>query len=34
LEVNRCAGTQFDPRIAQVFLELFEEQELAAVASA
>jgi putative nucleotidyltransferase with HDIG domain len=33
-EVERCAGSQFDPRIAQVFLELFGEQELAAAASA
>jgi putative nucleotidyltransferase with HDIG domain len=33
-EVERCAGTQFDPRIAQVFLELFAERELrTAVAS-
>jgi putative nucleotidyltransferase with HDIG domain len=29
-EVERCAGTQFDPRIAEVFLELFAEPELAA----
>ena len=27
-EVERCAGTQFDPRIARVFLELFAESEL------
>ncbi len=27
-EVERCAGTQFDPRIAQVFLELYAEAEL------
>ena len=33
-EVERCAGTQFDPRIAQVFLELFAEAELPAAASA
>jgi putative nucleotidyltransferase with HDIG domain len=33
-EVERCAGTQFDPRIAQVFLELFTEAELPAAASA
>jgi len=33
-EVERCAGTQFDPQIARVFLELFEEAELAAAASA
>jgi putative nucleotidyltransferase with HDIG domain len=33
-EVERCSGTQFDPRIAQVFLELFAEAELAAAASA
>ncbi len=33
-EVERCAGTQFDPVIARVFLELFEETELASVASA
>jgi HD-GYP domain-containing protein (c-di-GMP phosphodiesterase class II) len=33
-EVERCAGTQFDPRIAEVFLELFAEQELPAAASA
>jgi putative nucleotidyltransferase with HDIG domain len=32
-EVERCAGTQFDPRIAQVFLELFAEAELPAAAS-
>jgi putative nucleotidyltransferase with HDIG domain len=29
-EVERCAGTQFDPEIARVFLELFAETELAA----
>ena len=33
-EVERCAGTQFDPQISRVFLELFEEAELAAAASA
>jgi HD-GYP domain-containing protein (c-di-GMP phosphodiesterase class II) len=33
-EVERCAGTQFDPQIAQVFIELFEEAELASAASA
>jgi HD-GYP domain-containing protein (c-di-GMP phosphodiesterase class II) len=33
-EVERCAGSQFDPRIAQVFLELFAEAELPAAASA
>ena len=33
-EVERCAGTQFDPRIAEVFLELFAEAELPAAASA
>ena len=33
-EVERCAGTQFDPRIAQVFLELFDEADLPAAASA
>jgi putative nucleotidyltransferase with HDIG domain len=33
-EVERCAGTQFDPRIAQVFLELFAEAELPAAVSA
>jgi putative nucleotidyltransferase with HDIG domain len=27
-EVERCAGTQFDPRVARVFLELFAEAEL------
>jgi putative nucleotidyltransferase with HDIG domain len=27
-EVERCAGSQFDPQIAQVFLELFAEREL------
>jgi putative nucleotidyltransferase with HDIG domain len=34
VEVDRCAGTQFDPRIAAVFLELFAERELRAAASA
>jgi putative nucleotidyltransferase with HDIG domain len=33
-EVDRCAGTQFDPRIAEVFLALFAETELRAAASA
>ena len=33
-EIDRCAGTQFDPRIAEVFLELFAEAELPAAASA
>jgi diguanylate cyclase (GGDEF)-like protein/putative nucleotidyltransferase with HDIG domain len=33
-EVERCAGSQFDPRIAQVFLELFAEAELPAAVSA
>ena len=32
-EVERCAGTQFDPEIARVFLELFDQSELAAAAS-
>jgi len=32
-EVERCAGTQFDPRIAFVFLELFAEAELTAAAA-
>jgi putative two-component system response regulator len=33
-EVERCAGTQFDPEIARVFLELFEDaDELAAAAA-
>jgi putative nucleotidyltransferase with HDIG domain len=31
-EVDRCAGTQFDPRIARVFLELFAAAELPAAA--
>jgi putative nucleotidyltransferase with HDIG domain len=33
LEVERCAGTQFDPEIARVFLELFAEAELPAAAA-
>jgi HD-GYP domain-containing protein (c-di-GMP phosphodiesterase class II) len=33
-EVERCAGTQFDPEIARVFLELFAEAELPAAAAA
>jgi HD-GYP domain-containing protein (c-di-GMP phosphodiesterase class II) len=33
-EVDRCSGTQFDPAIARVFLELFAEAELATAASA
>jgi putative nucleotidyltransferase with HDIG domain len=33
-EVERCAGTQFDPKIARIFLELFEEAELATAAAA
>jgi putative nucleotidyltransferase with HDIG domain len=33
-EIERCAGTQFDPRIAQVFLELFTESEVATAVSA
>ena len=32
-EVERCAGTQFDPEIARVFLELFAEAELPAAAA-
>jgi HD-GYP domain-containing protein (c-di-GMP phosphodiesterase class II) len=33
-EVERCAGTQFDPEIARIFLELFgEAEELRAAAS-
>jgi HD-GYP domain-containing protein (c-di-GMP phosphodiesterase class II) len=33
-EVERCAGTQFDPQIARIFLELFgEAEELRAAAS-
>jgi putative nucleotidyltransferase with HDIG domain len=30
-EVERCAGTQFDPEIARVFLDLFARTELSAV---
>jgi len=36
-EVERCAGTQFDPQIARVFLDLFrglEDEELATAAAA
>jgi putative nucleotidyltransferase with HDIG domain len=32
-EVARCAGTQFDPEIARIFLELFAEAELPAAAA-
>jgi putative nucleotidyltransferase with HDIG domain len=32
-EVERCAGTQFDPELARVFLELFGQAELAAAAA-
>ena len=32
-EVERCAGTQFDPAIARVFLALFAEAELPAAAA-
>ena len=32
-EVERCAGTQFDPEIARVFLGLFAESELPAAAA-
>jgi putative nucleotidyltransferase with HDIG domain len=32
-EVERCAGTQFDPTIARVFLELFAEAALPAAAA-
>jgi HD-GYP domain-containing protein (c-di-GMP phosphodiesterase class II) len=32
-EVDRCAGTQFDPAIARIFLELFAEAELATAAA-
>src|SRR6476469_3941662 len=32
-EVERCAGTQFDPEIARIFLELFSEAELPAAAA-
>ncbi len=31
-EVERCAGTQFDPQIASIFLELFAVAELPAAA--
>ena len=33
-EVERCAGTQFDPAIARVFLEVFAEAELPTAISA
>ena len=33
-EVARCAGTQFDPRIAKIFLELFSEAGFRRAASA
>jgi hypothetical protein len=32
-EVARCAGTQFDPEIVRIFLELFAEPELRAAAA-
>jgi len=32
-EVERCAGTQFDPEIARLFLELFAEARLPAAAA-
>jgi putative nucleotidyltransferase with HDIG domain len=32
-EVERCSGTQFDPQIARVFIELFAEAELPAAAA-
>jgi putative nucleotidyltransferase with HDIG domain len=32
-EVERCAGTQFDPEIARVFLEVFAEAELPVAAA-
>ena len=32
-EVERCAGTQFDPEIARLFLELFAEAQLPAAAA-
>jgi len=32
-EVERCAGTQFDPKIARVFLDVFAEAELPAAAA-
>jgi putative nucleotidyltransferase with HDIG domain len=33
-EIARCAGTQFDPRIAEVFLELFAEAQPSSAAAA
>jgi putative nucleotidyltransferase with HDIG domain len=32
-EVERCSGTQFDPRIVELFLDVFAEAELTAAAS-
>ncbi len=32
-EIERCAGTQFDPELARVFLELFTQTELPAAAA-
>jgi putative nucleotidyltransferase with HDIG domain len=32
-EIERCAGTQFDPELARVFLELFAQSELSAAAA-
>jgi putative nucleotidyltransferase with HDIG domain len=32
-EVERCAGTQFDPEIARIFLEVFAEAELPVAAA-
>jgi putative nucleotidyltransferase with HDIG domain len=32
-EVERCAGTQFDPKIARAFLEVFAEAELPVAAA-
>jgi putative nucleotidyltransferase with HDIG domain len=32
-EVERCAGTQFDPEIARLFLELFADAQLPAAAA-
>ena len=32
-EIERCAGTQFDPEVARVFLELLAEPELPAAAA-
>jgi len=26
-ELERCAGTQWDPKVVEVFLKVFEEQE-------